>query len=76
MVSCSVCVAIWASQVRRLLALGREDEEPEAGERRDEQHDDDDEAIASGHGVVVADAVWAPVGLVGVVKKMVIENCG
>ena len=63
-------------QVRRLLALGREGEEPEAGEGRHQQHADDDETVASGHGVVVADAVWAPLGLVGVAKKRVIENCG
>ena len=71
-------LAIWASQVRGLLALGREAEEPEAGQSgRDEQHDDDDEAVASGHGVVVAAAVWAPAAdVVGLAKKRVIENCG
>jgi hypothetical protein len=63
-------------QVSRLLALGREAEEPEPGERGGEQHADDDKTIASGHGVVVVDAVWAPLGVVGVAKKRVIENCG
>ena len=41
------------------------------------QHGDDDEAVASGHGVVVADAVWAPARRRdGGAKKRVIENCG
>ena len=76
MVSCSVCVAIWASRSAASLRLGARARNQKPASAADEQHDDDDEAIASGHGVVVADAVWAPLGLVGVAKKRVIENCG
>jgi len=56
-----------------LLALGRESEEPEAGQRGREEDADDDEAIAGGHGVVP----WVAGGVpVGVAKKSVMENKG
>jgi hypothetical protein len=56
-------------QVGGLLALRRQADEPHAGKGGGDEHGNDDQAVASGHGVF-------PGVVDGAAKNSVIENCG